>query len=138
MYIPSPSRSVSSLTSGDLADVSSSLSRSSVSSGSLGSKIGSLSSSLDRNPSVTKHLETQISHEHSQADHGHGEAAKSSKPGAEKSNTGEIMAGKALKILKSTIQICVVKIVDLLAVKTSYELRDLRYVFTIFSSLIST
>lgn len=103
VYLPSPSRSVSSLTSGDLADVSSSLSRSSVSSSSLGSKISSLSSSLDRNPSVSTHLETQVSHEQSQADHGHGEAAKSSKPGAEKSNTGEIMAGKTLKILKNII-----------------------------------
>ena len=44
MYIPSPSRSATSLTSGDLADVSSSLSKSSVSSGSLGSKISLRSS----------------------------------------------------------------------------------------------
>ena len=55
VYIPSPSRSATSMTSGDLADISSSLSRSSVSSGSLGSKVsfGSTgSSSLEQAASV--------------------------------------------------------------------------------------
>ena len=45
VYVPSPSRSVSSLTPGDLADVSSSLSRSGSSS--LGSKVSISGGSLD-------------------------------------------------------------------------------------------
>ncbi|XP_053405315.1 TP53-binding protein 1-like isoform X2 [Mercenaria mercenaria] len=100
VYIPSPSRSVSSLTSGDLADVSSSLSRSSVSSGSLGSKVGSLSSSLEnRHSGSSKHLETQTSLDKSQPDLSHTEAnqtgaktSESLEAVSEKSHSSEIMA----------------------------------------------
>ncbi|WAR00362.1 TP53B-like protein [Mya arenaria] len=66
IYIPSPSRSVTSMTSGDLADISSSISKSS---GSLGSKVSLTSSSLDHSDggqSVSKHLQTQSSVETSQ------------------------------------------------------------------------
>ena len=85
------------MTSGDLADVSSSLSRSSVSSSSLGSKIGSLSSSLENRVSgVGKHLETQTSLDQSQADQGHTEAKSSESLDAvsEKTQSSEVMAGK--------------------------------------------